>query len=324
MAEISVIVPVYNSEKHLDNCVESILSQSFEDFEIILVDDGSADRSAEICDSYSKQYKNIHVIHQKNGGAGNARNSGINWVIQNSKSKWIHFIDADDTVHPDILKILYENCLHNEKVMAICNYKMTNTHKIVVEKDGYKVEQYTPSAFLLRHSYVCHMPVCKLIPIGFFQNCLFPDGKLYEDVFLMYKLIYKAEKIIFIDSPLYFYFNNPESSMNTVYSIKKLDEVEAGEEQVQFFEEKHDEKNLIQAYRRLMYYYDSHMRNLKTLPDGKPYYKTLKRKLAKLLRQKAKLCSISVKDNSAYYESAFPIFMKFYWRWKKVQSLFHK
>ena len=322
-SKIAVIVPVYNSEKYLAYCVESILSQTFKDFELILVDDGSKDNSAVICDDYAKQYMNIHVIHQANGGAGNARNNGVEWVRKNSNSQWIHFIDADDIVHSEILSILYKNRL-NDNDMVICNYKKIQNHKQPFSEPVYEPDIYTPSEFLLQHSYVCHMPVCKLIPIKFFENCFFPDGKLYEDVFLMYKLIYKAEKIIFIDYPLYFYFDNPESSMNTAYSLRKLDEVEAGEEQVQFFRERHDEKNLIQAYKRLMYYYDSHMRKLKTLPEGKPYYKVLKRKLSKLLRQKAKLCGVSIKSHSAYYESAFPVLMNFYWKWNKIKSMLQR
>ena len=324
MAEISVIVPVYNSEKYLQQCIESILSQTFQNFELILVNDGSKDNSAVICDGYAEQYPHIHVIHQSNGGAGKARNSGIHWVTQHSDSHWIHFIDADDIVHPDMLKILYENRQY-ENNMVICNYRKVGCHDIVFDTPVYDIQPYSPSAFLLQHSYVCHMPVCKLIPVTFFSCCLFPDGRLYEDVFLMYKLIYQADSIIFIDYPLYFYFDNPDSSMNSTYSLRKLDEVQAGEEQVLFFAEKQDTPNLIQAYKRLMYYYDSHMRELKNFTGGKPCYRNLKRKLRKLLWHKAKLCGVSLQTNSAYYESAFPLFMRFYWKWNKLKSLFsHK
>lgn len=324
MSKISIIIPVYNSEKYLSRCIESILSQMFQDFEIILIDDGSKDGSGGICDDYSRRFDNIHTIHQKNSGAATARNTGIDWVKKNSKSRYISFIDADDWVHPEMLEILIRNSDEEKNRMVVCGYVITEKYSENFSECDCKAVKYSPSDFLIERSNVCHMPVCKLLDVRLFESYRFPDGKLYEDVFLMYKLFYACNEILFIDFPLYFYFKNPESSMNSSYSLRKLDEVEAGEEQIQFFKEKHDEKNLIQAYRRLMYYYDSHMRNLKTLPDGKPYYKTLKRKLAKLLRQKAKLCGISVKDNSAYYESAFPIFMKFYWRWKKVQSLLHK
>ena len=119
MYKISIIVPVYNSEKYLKRCVESILSQTFRDFEIILVDDGSKDGSGGICDDYSRRFDNIHTIHQKNSGAATARNTGIDWVKKNSKSRYISFIDADDWVHPEMLEILIRNSAEEKNRMVV-------------------------------------------------------------------------------------------------------------------------------------------------------------------------------------------------------------
>ena len=326
MAEISVIIPVYNAEKYLDRCMESILSQTFRNFEIILVNDGSKDNSAAICDGYVKRYTNIHVIHQSNGGAANARNNGIEWVRKNSESQWIHFVDADDWIHCRLLEILYQSCHKDKTCISVCNFERVCQYHSAdnLSVDTVKKAVYNVPDFLNEKSSLCFVVWGKLYHIDLFENLRFPDGKLYEDVFLMYKLIYKAEKIIFIDYPLYFYFDNPDSSMNSSYSLRKLDEVEAGEEQVVFFKEKNDEKNLIQAYKRLMYYYDSHMRKLKDFQGGRPYYQKLKKKLAKLLLHKAKLCGVSLQKNSAYYESAFPVFMNIYWKIRKLKSLLSK
>ena len=107
MPEISVIVPVYKVEQFLHRCVESILRQSFYNFELILVDDGSPDSCGDICDAYAAKDNRIHVIHQKNGGLSAARNSGIDYVMAHSDSHWLAFVDSDDWVHPDFLKILY-------------------------------------------------------------------------------------------------------------------------------------------------------------------------------------------------------------------------
>lgn len=107
MPEISVIVPVYKVEKFLHRCVDSLLCQSFESFELILVDDGSPDHSGAICDTYAEKDPRIHVIHQKNGGLSAARNTGIDFVMANSNSHWLAFVDSDDWVHPDFLKRLY-------------------------------------------------------------------------------------------------------------------------------------------------------------------------------------------------------------------------
>ena len=106
MPEISIIVPVYNVEKYLQRCVDSILAQTFSDFELLLVDDGSPDNCGEICDWYATQDDRVHVIHQKNGGLSAARNAGIDWAFSNSDSQWLNFIDSDDWVHPQYLEVL--------------------------------------------------------------------------------------------------------------------------------------------------------------------------------------------------------------------------
>ena len=324
MSKISIIVPVYNSEKYLRRCIESILSQTFRNFEIILIDDGSNDGSGGICDDYSRNFDNIHTIHQKNSGAATARNTGIDWVKKNSESRYINFVDADDWLHPEMLEILIRNSDEKKNRMVVCGYTITEKYSNKFSDCNIKPQKYSPSDFLVKRSNVCHMPVCKLLDVKLFESYRFPDGKLYEDVFLMYKLFYACDEIFFVDFPLYFYFKNPESSMNSSYSLKKLDEVEAGEEQVEFFKEKNDEQNLIQSYRRLMYYYSEHIPKLMQLPEGKPYAAKLKRKLAWLLITKARLCSVSVRNNTQYYETAFPVFMYFYWRLRKIWEIFSK
>ncbi len=324
MAKISVIVPVYNVEAYIDGCIKSILSQTFEKFELILVDDGSPDKCGEICDQYARTDSRIIVIHQENGGLSKARNTGIDWVLKNNRSEWITFIDSDDRVHHRMLEFMYEAITENNTDIVVGDYQKVYSFDNLVESEQYHKTIYNASDFFAENTQKATVAVCKLYHKNLFKDCRFPNGKLHEDVFTTYKLFAKADKIVYLDCVLYFYYQNESSIVHSQYSLRKLDEVEAGEEQVAFFKERHDEKNLIQAYRRLMYYYDSHIRNLKTLPEGKPYYKKLRRKLSKLLRKKAKICDISIEKNSAYYESAFPIFMKFYWKWKKVQSLLHK
>ena len=108
--EVSVIVPIYNVELYLSRCIDSILAQTFTDFELILVDDGSPDKCGEICDKYAAQDKRIHVIHKENGGLSDARNAGIEWTLNNTSCLWITFVDSDDWVHPEYLEILYKVC----------------------------------------------------------------------------------------------------------------------------------------------------------------------------------------------------------------------
>ena len=126
MANISVIVPVYKVEEFLSRCVDSILCQSYPDFEVILVDDGSPDRSGQMCEDYARQDSRIHVIHQENGGLSAARNSGIDWAFAHSDSRWLAFVDSDDWVHPDFLKVLYETAEQTLCKISVCDFFRTS------------------------------------------------------------------------------------------------------------------------------------------------------------------------------------------------------
>ena len=119
MSKISIIVPVYNVESYLARCINSILAQTFQDFDLILVDDGSPDRSGHICDEYAAHESRIHVIHQKNGGLSVARNTGIEWAFEKSNSRWISFIDSDDWIHPKYLEVLYSAVIRDHTKVAI-------------------------------------------------------------------------------------------------------------------------------------------------------------------------------------------------------------
>ena len=125
MPVISVIVPVYNVEKYLHRCVDSILAQTFTDFELILVDDGSPDNCGKICDEYAEKDSRIHVIHKVNGGLSDARNAGIDWAFANSNSEWVTFIDSDDWVDKYYLEYLYNSILTHKTKLAVCNYEKT-------------------------------------------------------------------------------------------------------------------------------------------------------------------------------------------------------
>ncbi len=130
MTEISIIVPVYNVEKFLPRCIDSILEQTYTNFELILVDDGSPDNCGRICDEYVEKDSRVAVIHQKNGGLSAARNAGLDWAFENSDSEWITFIDSDDWVHPLYLECLYNACIMNNLEIAVCNYLRTDKEEL--------------------------------------------------------------------------------------------------------------------------------------------------------------------------------------------------
>ena len=125
MPAISVIVPVYKVEKYIHRCVDSILGQTFTDYELILVDDGSPDNCGAICDEYAVKDSRIVVIHQENGGLSAARNTGIDWSFANSDSRWLTFIDSDDWVHPEYLQRLLAAAVEHNVSVSICGYAQT-------------------------------------------------------------------------------------------------------------------------------------------------------------------------------------------------------
>ena len=128
MAVISVIVPVYKVERYLKRCVDSILDQTFRDFELILVDDGSPDQCGEICEKYAKKDKRIIVLHRENGGLSAARNTGLDWIFANSNSIYVTFIDSDDWVHPQYLEILLSVIESNKVAVSVGQFQRVNEY----------------------------------------------------------------------------------------------------------------------------------------------------------------------------------------------------
>lgn len=237
MPEISIIVPVYNVEAYLEECITSILDQTFKDFELILVDDSSTDRSGDICDQFAKIDSRIKVIHQKCGGASCARNLGLD----NANGNYIGFVDSDDYIHPQMYEILYENIINNDVNMVICNYKK------VLEKEKFyreykkmdNIKFYTNiealEYFLSEEGYKYIPPWNKLYSKEIFYDLRFEEGKTCEDQIISPKLIYKSKNIIMIQEVLYFYRRRLGSVSNNGFDEKRLDLVHANWDNVMFF-----------------------------------------------------------------------------------------
>lgn len=229
MAMISVIVPVYKVERYIHRCVDSILDQTFSDFELILVDDGSPDNCGTICDAYAAKDSRIHVIHQENGGLSAARNAGIDWVLSNSDSQWITFIDSDDWVHPDMLSAVYDAAVENRVKVCICGHADTDGETPGGQQKPYEVKLYTPESFLT--SIAC----AKLYHKDCFESIRFPVGKIHEDEFTTYRILFQYDTIAFVNTPLYFYFHNMNGITRSQWSPKRLDAVEARRGQTDYF-----------------------------------------------------------------------------------------
>lgn len=217
MKLISVIIPVYNVEDYLNRCIKSVLSQTYSNIEIILVDDGSKDRSGEVCDELAKKYKQIHVIHQQNKGLSEARNEGLNQAL----GEYIVFIDSDDFIHQDMLKILYENIIKTDPDISICSFRKVNENEL----DQISLSlQCNGQIFVyegkekLKRIYINNQETIvawnKLYKCSLFESIKYPSNKLHEDEFVIHRLFYAASKVVYTDIELYYYLQRTGSIMN--------------------------------------------------------------------------------------------------------------
>lgn len=225
---ISVIVPVYNIEKYVDRCVESIVNQTYKNLEIILVDDGSSDRSACICDQWKERDTRIKVIHKRNGGLSDARNRGI----KSAKGNYYSFVDGDDMLDSQMIEKLYNALISANADVSMCRmekieqFKRYATREFLdnniskIELDGVEAIR-----LLLREKIDCSACL-KLYKKEMFSNLEFPYGKTNEDFVLMYKLFYKTQKIIYISDILYYYYFRENSITSSSFSEKQFDKID--------------------------------------------------------------------------------------------------
>lgn len=237
---ISVIVPVFNVEQYLDRCVESIVRQTYKEIEIILIDDGSSDRSGEMCDLWKKKDSRITVIHKANGGLSDARNAGI----EKAKGNYIVFVDSDDWIHRQYLEILYSGIKEYNADIAACKYIKTSQFKVdAAIQNDVLYKEFSPYEALqsLLNQTVFEVVVWnKLYRAGLLQDECFITDKYHEDEFFTYRIIDKAKKLIFTSAELYYYFQREGSIMST-NSIKHLDALDAFYERILFLEKKYPE-----------------------------------------------------------------------------------
>ena len=238
MPEISVIVPIYKVEKYISRCVDSILAQSFADFELILVDDGSPDNCPQICDEYAKKDDRIVVIHKRNGGLSDARNAGIDAA----KGEWLAFIDSDDYVHEDYLGNLYNAAVENGADLAVCDFVRVNDGEEVIEDehgfDGLVTEDKNTLFEYLYSNWRIRPAWNKLYKKEIFSDLRFAFGKIHEDEFAIHHVLWNCRKAVIIKDGLYYYRIRQNSIMTTESPKSTLDGLEAIIEQYEFCSER--------------------------------------------------------------------------------------
>lgn len=216
---ISIIVPIYNTEKYLDRTLTSLLNQTYKNIEIILVNDGSTDSSENICLKYLKINKNIKYYYKENGGQGSARNLGLKKVT----GSYIMFVDSDDYISSNAIEILYNKAQKEKAELVFCAYNKGN-------KDNYKYHSAIfnnkfddKTNYLLENAGPCNALISKrLIEKINFQ---FPENIIYEDLTVIPILGMMANKLVYIREPLYFYEQRINSTMNQTNYNKKLEDI---------------------------------------------------------------------------------------------------
>ncbi len=242
---ISVIVPVYKVEKYLAACVESILSQTYGDFELILVDDGSPDRCGELCDAYAGEDPRVRVIHQENRGLSGARNAGMDIA----RGEYITFVDSDDFILPQYLELLLEAAETVEADVSVCApVEFTDAEeKIVAAPDARKAFssfKFTgPEACVAIYNGSSRVPINawgKLFRAALISGTRFPLGRLHEDQAFIPPVCYRAKTVAALDLSLYCYRVRDDSITRERFTLKRYDDLWAIDNCIAFFREKNE------------------------------------------------------------------------------------
>ena len=224
---ISVIVPVYRVEKYLPACIDSILNQTFTDFELILVDDGSPDRCPEICDETAKRDARVRVIHQVNAGLSAARNAGI----EAAHGAWLSFVDSDDYIAPHFCEKLYQTAQRTNADCVMCSVQnVDESGKLIDSALMRGADEVKTGREVLRKigrddvtPYLTAWN--KLYRRKLFNTLRYPAGRQNEDVFVFAELFCQVQRAACVAEPLYFYRKRMGSIMNSAVTLRNLDEM---------------------------------------------------------------------------------------------------
>lgn len=220
---VSIIVPIYNVEPYLRGCLDSLLNQTFKNFEVIMIDDGATDSSGAIADEYAAKDNRFQVIHQQNKGLSGARNTGL----KVAKGSYISFLDSDDYFHPDFLNLMIETAQNEQTDVVFCNLQHTTT---LYQKmpTGLKLGQFKirrffkPFADFLKEKSLITQVCVKLYKKEALSDLTFKEGIYFEDALFTTLFMGRAKSAVHINAPLYYYYTNPNSIMHSSFNEKKV------------------------------------------------------------------------------------------------------
>lgn len=244
---ISVIVPVYNVEKYLKKCIKSIMSQSYTNLEIILINDGSTDNSGKICDELKEQDKRIKVIHKSNGGLSDARNAGL----KIANGKYIGFVDSDDYIAEDMFETLYNiNKKYNSDISIVSFYEIYKD-KVIGVRDSKKLQELTKidaMKELLIDTNIQSYAWNKLFRRELFEGLEFPTNKNFEDIATTLLLFEKANKVVLLEKPKYYYVRRDDSIVGVRNYKTYKDYLDVIYDKYKYLDGRYEELDLYNAY----------------------------------------------------------------------------
>lgn len=250
--KITIIVPVYNVETYLRQCLDSVINQTFKEIEIIVVNDGSTDGSLKICEEYAKKDKRIIVINKKNGGLSDARNCGL----KIAKAKYIGFVDSDDYIKSDFYEKMYDAIQKSGVDIVVSSIIKVDNCGNYLYRSGYSKEGTISNLIAMKsmlNARGISNSVCnKLFKRELFSEEPFPVGKLYEDEYVTYRIIDQCPYIYNLNSTAYYYRTNISGITHRKFSDKELDRIEASLKRIEYLEKRH--KNLVSDGKRYLMY----------------------------------------------------------------------
>ena len=236
--KVSVVIPVYNVEKFLPKCLNSVMAQSYENLEILVVDDGSSDRSGVICDEYGEKDARITVFHKENGGLSDARNYALDYV----SGAYVTFIDSDDYVDERFIETLLDNAISNNAEISICNYKTVEEddeqndfdkiNKIRIFSEEESMQQILYGEYIMQFSVAWG----KLYKSEIFSDLRYPKGRKFEDVAIAHLCYNQIRQSVYSDAQLYFYLHRKGSIKNSG-RFKDADVIKSAFDRLIFFKE---------------------------------------------------------------------------------------
>lgn len=323
---ISVIVPVYKVEAYLERAITSIIQQTYERLQIILVDDGSPDRCGSICDSYAKKDRRIEVLHKENGGLSDARNAGLDVA----SGDYIVFLDSDDYIAPFFIETLLNAVFFTGADVAFCPYQTVKNMEPVqfsrprsdeqLQKEHYLVynrKELLWNMYDRNHKDATYFIVAwnKLYKASLWENIRFPKGKIHEDEATTYKIFHKAKKGVYVTWPMYGYFCAPGSITREEFHKKRLQWMDALTDRIAFFETETGEKELAfcacraRADGAIRYFYPLKEK----VPDSLKEQRELKGYVRAALKNQKKYGKLSLTTRAGYR-----IFLIIPWLYKKL------